>query len=314
MLQPESYWDLNAVLADAGSLLGRLIGEDIEVSLRLEPLPARVCADAGQMQQVVMTWRVNARDAMPSEARSSSNPRTSRSRRARRSPDPGLPPGRYALLSVSDTGAGMTEEGESSRFRAFLHHQGSGQGHRTGAGHRLRESSSRVGAAFSSRASRARARPSASTCQPSSRRWRRGPRRMRPSSPITGERRPFLLVEDQPAVRKLMRNLLSSLGYQVLEAGTAMRRWRSSSRPGTLPDDADRPGHARYERPGARGAAGSPCGRESASFTSRATRTACRRSRALRTTRRNSIAKPFLAARAGRQGPRGARSGRGPQT
>ena len=57
--------DLNAVVSDMGKMLLRLIGEDIELITDLKPSLARVKADPGQIEQVLMNLVVNARDAMP---------------------------------------------------------------------------------------------------------------------------------------------------------------------------------------------------------------------------------------------------------
>ena len=64
VLQPKVI-DLNTVVSDMGKMLMRLIGEDIELITDLKPSPARVKADPGQIEQVLMNLAVNARDAMP---------------------------------------------------------------------------------------------------------------------------------------------------------------------------------------------------------------------------------------------------------
>ncbi|MGO9094014.1 MAG: PAS domain S-box protein [Bryobacteraceae bacterium] len=217
LLKPELL-DLNEVLTDAGSLLRRLIGEDIELSLRLDPLPARVCADAGQMHQVVMNLAVNARDAMPSGGQIVIQCANVAIPEGAASPEPGLPPGRYALLSVGDTGAGMTEEVKAHAFEPFFTTKGPGKGTGLGlatvygiveqsGGRIFVESQPGQGSTFRiylpavQQAMAARATADSAKL-----------------SDFQGTET-ILLVEDQPAVRKLMRNLLTSLGYQVLEAG-----------------------------------------------------------------------------------------------
>ena len=64
MLQPRVL-DLNAVVADMGKMVHRLIGEDIELTMALDPAVHRVKADQSQIEQVIMNLVVNARDAMP---------------------------------------------------------------------------------------------------------------------------------------------------------------------------------------------------------------------------------------------------------
>ena len=216
LLKPELL-DLNAVLADAGSLLRRLIGEDVELSLRLDPLPARVCADVGQMHQVVMNLAVNARDAMPSGGQLVIQCANVAIPEGATSPEPGLPPGRYALLSVSDTGAGMTEEVKAHAFEPFFTTKGAGKGTGLGlatvygiveqsGGRIFVESEPGQGTIFRiylpsvQQALAARATADRANL-----------------SDFQGTET-ILLVEDQPDVRKLVRTLLASLGYQVLEA------------------------------------------------------------------------------------------------
>src|SRR5437879_8471143 len=61
-----SVLSLNALVSDMEKMLPRLLGEDIEVSLSLEPELGNVKADQSQIEQVIMNLAVNARDAMPS--------------------------------------------------------------------------------------------------------------------------------------------------------------------------------------------------------------------------------------------------------
>lgn len=57
--------NLNALISDMGKMIHRLIGEDIELVMKLDPAIGSVKADHGQIEQVVMNLAVNARDAMP---------------------------------------------------------------------------------------------------------------------------------------------------------------------------------------------------------------------------------------------------------
>jgi two-component system cell cycle sensor histidine kinase/response regulator CckA len=131
ILQPEIL-DLNLIVANTDKLLRRLISEDIEVRMALaEDLPP-VKADPGQIEQIVLNLAVNARDAMPSggtltiqtmrgqPAAHASGGRTTEST------------GPSAVMIVSDTGCGMTEDVRSHIFEPFFTTKELGKG--TGLG------------------------------------------------------------------------------------------------------------------------------------------------------------------------------------
>ncbi|GIF16014.1 hybrid sensor histidine kinase/response regulator [Actinoplanes teichomyceticus] len=109
--------DLNRVVAEAGELLERTIGENIRLVCHPGPGCMPVRANRGRLDQILLNLVINARDAMPDggvvvvetdwlnlDERSSS----------------GLPPGRYVRLTVSDTGTGMTAEVRDRLFEPFF--------------------------------------------------------------------------------------------------------------------------------------------------------------------------------------------------
>ena len=113
--------NLNEVVSHAGRLLQRLIGEDVAVTLRLEPALWRAKADAGQLEQVLMNLAVNARDAMPDGGRltiATAN-----------AVEHGV---RVVRLTVRDTGCGMAEEVKARIFEPFFTTKPAGKG--TGLG------------------------------------------------------------------------------------------------------------------------------------------------------------------------------------
>ncbi len=130
ILRPSSL-DLNEVVRGMEGLLRRVIGEDIELKLQLGE-PGLVEADAGQLERMVMNLVLNARDAMPTggrlELRTGMAELDVEYTRLR----PGLKPGRYAMLAVSDTGTGMTEEVRQHLFEPFFTTKPKGSG--TGLG------------------------------------------------------------------------------------------------------------------------------------------------------------------------------------
>lgn len=124
--------DLNAVIQDSLDMLRRLVGEDIEVQFVPGDELARVRADSGQIEQMLLNLTTNARDAMPQGG-------TFRLETADVSIGPGddrpvldAEPGPYVRLTVSDTGVGMDEETVRRAFEPFYSTKGAGKG--TGLG------------------------------------------------------------------------------------------------------------------------------------------------------------------------------------
>jgi signal transduction histidine kinase len=144
----EQVMDLSALVSGLKTLLERLLGEDVEFVLDLEPALRGVKGDPHQFEQVVINLAANARDAMPDGGTLRITTRNAAldAAQARRI---GLPrAGRYVLLCVSDSGHGMDQETRASSRRA---------------------------GAYASRAGPARERASSSGC--------RAPRSWPPTSP-----------------------------------------------------------------------------------------------------------------------------------
>ena len=131
--------DLNTVLRNLDKMLRRVLGEDIELVTLLAEDLGRVKTDPGQMEQVVMNLAVNARDAMPSGGKLTIETANVELDEAYARAHISVPPGRYVMLSVSDTGVGMTQEVKERVFRALLYDQGERQGDGTGFIYSLRD-------------------------------------------------------------------------------------------------------------------------------------------------------------------------------
>jgi two-component system, cell cycle sensor histidine kinase and response regulator CckA len=113
-------------------LLRHLIGEDIDLITRLEPNLAQIRADPGQIEQVLVNLIVNSRDAMPEGGTIVVETAHASLDHAYARKQPGVAPGEYILLSVGDTGIGMTDEIKQHVFEPFFTTKEAGHG--TGLG------------------------------------------------------------------------------------------------------------------------------------------------------------------------------------
>ena len=131
LLEPRVI-SVNTVVSGIEKLLRRLIGDDIELATTLDPAISLINADPGQLEQVVINLAVNARDAMPDGGRlhittadtELSHEHTRRHLEAA--------PGKYVVLTVTDSGTGMTREVQQRVFEPFFTTKGQGKG--TGLG------------------------------------------------------------------------------------------------------------------------------------------------------------------------------------
>jgi len=123
--------NLNTLIADAVEMLKRVIGEDVRISIEPDPLQPLVKSDRNQLVQVLMNLAVNARDAMPNGGILTIATSVSKSGGGSPVlPDPA--PGDYAVMTVADTGTGMTPEALAHLFEPFFTTKEKGKG--TGLG------------------------------------------------------------------------------------------------------------------------------------------------------------------------------------
>ncbi len=124
--------DFNALLRDLEKMLHRILGEDIELATFLSEDLARVKADPGQIEQVIMNLAVNARDAMSSGGKLTIETKNVELDQEYARSHVGSKPGHYVMISASDTGVGMPSEIKERIFEPFFTTKEKGKG--TGLG------------------------------------------------------------------------------------------------------------------------------------------------------------------------------------
>jgi PAS domain S-box-containing protein len=130
VLSPSTL-NLNTVVADLSKILPRLLGEDVDLAFVPENRLYAVCADRGQIEQVLMNLVVNARDAMPHGGKITIE--TSNETLGEKYTRPrGVAPGDYVMLAVTDTGCGMDAATKARIFEPFFTTKEEGKG--TGLG------------------------------------------------------------------------------------------------------------------------------------------------------------------------------------
>jgi two-component system cell cycle sensor histidine kinase/response regulator CckA len=131
VLQPKVF-SPNTLLVDLEPLVRRLIGEDVELAVETSPALGDVRADVGQIEQVVMNLVVNARDAMPRGGRLLLRTENVMLDAPSGTGESAVPAGRYVALVVTDSGQGMSEAVRARIFEPFFTTKPTGKG--TGLG------------------------------------------------------------------------------------------------------------------------------------------------------------------------------------
>ncbi|MBI5376920.1 MAG: response regulator [Candidatus Schekmanbacteria bacterium] len=124
--------NLNEVIKRVDKFLARIIGEDIDLSMKLSETSLNIMADAGQIEQVLMNIAANARDAMPQGGKLSIETESVELDEIFIKAHGYGEKGNYALISVSDTGIGMDEKTQKKIFEPFFTTKETGKG--TGLG------------------------------------------------------------------------------------------------------------------------------------------------------------------------------------
>ena len=227
IIQPKIL-DLNELLTDIQKMLGRLIGEDVEILTIPGPALWQVDADPGQMEQVIMNLVVNAKDAMPKGGKltvETANVNLD-GNYFRNHGIKEEQPGSYVMLSVSDTGIGMDKETQERIFEPFFTTKEIGKGTGLGLptvygiikqnnGFIWAYSEPGQGSTFKIYLPKAKGDVAAEEKE---------------QHPVTalGGSETVLIVEDDDSLRKFARTVLKRKGYKVLEAENGEDAFRVS--------------------------------------------------------------------------------------
>jgi PAS domain S-box-containing protein len=234
--------DMNALVVGMEDLLHRTLGERISLQVRPGAGLWRVCTDAHQLENTLLNLCINARDAMPEGGTLSVETFNVHLDERFTRQHEGPAPGDYAVLSVTDTGTGISPELHARIFEPFFTTKPIGQGTGLGlsmiygfvkqsSGHVSLDSEVGRGSTFKVFLPRYEGKADEAG-QP-------------PSETARGEGETVLVVEDDSAVRMLVLEVLGDLGYRALEARHAeegLTALRSSQRIDLLVSDIGLPG------------------------------------------------------------------------
>lgn len=211
--------DMNASIRNTEMLLRPLIGEDVELVLRPDASMGLVKADPAQLEQVFINLAVNARDAMPQGGKLIVETANVEVDEVYVRQHPGARVGHYVMVSVSDTGVGMEATTLARVFEPFFTTKEPGKGTGLGlstvygivkqnGGYLMTYSEPGQGTTF--KIYFPRFEKASASAEPAP-----------PGEEFPKGRETILVVEDEAALRELVRELLEASGYEVLEASGA---------------------------------------------------------------------------------------------
>lgn len=216
--KPSELIDLNVLINGLGKILKRTLGEDIDISFSLEPNLWMFRADMSQIEQVLMNLVINARDAMPDGGKILIETKNVYLDNRYSETHVEVSPGQHVMLSITDTGKGIDSETQEHIFEPFFSTKGNGEGTGLGlytvynivkhhGGHIWVYSEPGMGTCFKIYFPAVPADQGKTTVEES-----------KNKEPAKTGTESILIIEDDDQVRRMASDILSSYGYNVLEA------------------------------------------------------------------------------------------------
>jgi len=209
---------LNTVITDFVRLLRRLIGEDVILATSLDPKLGCIKADVAQVQQILMNLAVNARDAMPHGGTLIIETAETQLEESFLKSHPEAKPGRYVVLTVGDTGTGISPQVMSHIFEPFFTTKEQGKG--TGLGLSTVYGLVRQHEGIITAESEIGKGTTFHVYFPRTENTAKPVKRNKSSKSLTGTET-ILVVEDDDVVRELAVDVLHSHSYKILMAANA---------------------------------------------------------------------------------------------
>ena len=227
VIEPKTL-DLNELILGFRKMLGRLIGEHIDLTTRLQEGAWQIEADPGQIEQLILNLAVNARDAMPDGGHLRISTVTQTLDEFFCEMHPGTEPGDFVVLTVADSGCGMSEEVKLHLFEPFFTTKERGKGTGLGLatvyavvmqnhGAITVESEPEHGTTFTVYFPRARNGELAAAAAAGSNTALRGTENI-------------LFVEDEESLRLLVTRMLARAGYRVQACANGTEALAASER------------------------------------------------------------------------------------
>ena len=225
VMQP-NVLGLNDVIHNVARMLERTLGENIAVRFDLASDLPPIYADAGMLEQTIMNLAVNARDAMPEVGEFFIGSTATEVTPSHAQQNPEARVGRFVCLTVADTGAGMDAQVLSRIFEPFFTTKEVGKG--TGLGLATVYGITKLHRGWIEVSSEVNKGSAFKIFLPATSKPADAPAAEPVEKEICGGNEALLLVEDEPELRSLARQILECYGYRIFEARSgaeALKLW-----------------------------------------------------------------------------------------